>query len=155
MAKMVYDLSLGEEIKYTVAGHDMWQKRGTDFSEGENIAETFSKNGVHVEKADISRLVGWNRVREYLADASDSIPHVQVFETCQNLVRTIPMMVYDERRTEDMADGMEDHCVDSLRYGLMSRPLKSKPAEIEDKSYIRRHKEKAIQRFKNVKKRVL
>jgi phage terminase large subunit len=154
VSKMVKDLSLGEEIKYTVAGHDMWQKRGTDFNEGESIAETFSNNGVYVEKADISRLVGWNRVREYLADASDSIPHVQIFETCKNLVRTIPLMIYDDRKTEDMSDGTEDHAVDSFRYGLMSRPLKSKPIE-EEKPFILRHKHKAIDRMKKTMKRVL
>ncbi len=154
VAKQVRDLSLGEEIKYTVAGHDMWQKRGTDFNEGESIAETFSNNGVYVEKADISRLVGWNRVREYLADANDGLPHVQIFETCANLIRTIPMQIYDERKTEDMAEG-EDHCVDSFRYGLMSRPLKSKPLDSEEKPYIMRHKQKAIDRFKKTMKRVL
>lgn len=154
VAKTIDDLSGDEEIKYTVAGHDMWAKRGTDFNAGESIAETFNNMGVYVEKADISRLVGWNRVREYLADASDGIPHLQVFETCKNLVRTLPMQIYDERKTEDMADGAEDHCADSLRYGLMSRPLRSKPLE-KDEPFLLRHKKKAIERLKTHKKRVL
>lgn len=154
VAKKVKQLSEGEEIKYTVAGHDMWQKRGTDFNEGESIAETFNYNGVYVEKADIARIVGWNRVREYLSDAEDGIPHVQVFENCVNLIRTLPMMIYDERKAEDMSDGMEDHAADSLRYGLMSRPIKSKALEIEQ-PYIARHKRKAIERVKTTKKRIL
>lgn len=154
VATKVKELSVGEEIRYTVAGHDMWQKRGTDFNEGESIAETFSNLGVYVEKADIARIVGWNRVREYLAVANDGIPHVQVFETCVNLIRTLPMMIYDDRKTEDMADGMEDHCVDSFRYGLMSRPIKSKGLEVEQ-PFIMRHKKKAIDRLKSGMKRVL
>lgn len=154
VAKKVRALSEDEEIKYTVAGHDMWQKRGHDFNEGESIAETFNYEGVYVEKADIARIVGWNRVREYLADAADGIPHVQIFETCVNLIRTLPMQIYDERKTEDMADSSEDHCADSLRYGLMSRPVKSKPLP-EEEPYIARHKKKAIERLKSRKKRVL
>lgn len=155
VAKKVYDLSTDDKnIRYTVAGHDMWQKRGHDFNEGESIAEVFANEGVHVEKADISRIVGWNTVREYLANASDGKPHVQIFENCHNLIRTLPMMVYDERKTEDMADGMEDHAADSFRYGLMSRPVRTKPIEA-DTPYIARHKRKAVDRLKKVSKRIL
>lgn len=155
VAKKVYELSADDKnIRYTVAGHDMWQKRGHDFNEGESIAEVFSNEGVHVEKADIARIVGWNTVREYLADATDGKPHVQIFENCHNLIRTLPMMVYDERKTEDMADGMEDHAADSFRYGLMSRPVRTKPIEA-DTPYIVRHKQKAIDRLKKVSKRIL
>jgi len=41
---------------------------------------------------------------------------------CPNLVRTLPQLVHDETRPEDVNTDAEDHAPDSLRYGLMSRP---------------------------------
>ena len=144
----------GEDIRYTVAGHDMWQKRGNDFVTGENIADSFFKKGVPVEKADIARIVGWNRVREYLKDASDGKPYLQVFSSCTNLIRTLPLMIYDDRNVEDMKDHEEDHLADSLRYGLMSRPIKSAPLK-DVQSVIQRHKQQLINKKKNNRKRIL
>jgi hypothetical protein len=60
-------------------------------------------------------------------------PRLQVFSTCRNLIRTLPVMTYDGHRTEDIGDGLEDHACESLRYGIMSRPrpapVKKKPKE--------------------------
>ncbi|WP_249686095.1 hypothetical protein, partial [Bacillus velezensis] len=67
---------------YTVAGHDCWQKRGNDTAQGESIAETFAQNGVPLEKADISRHVGWQRLREYLKDAPGGEPWFMFLENC-------------------------------------------------------------------------
>jgi len=41
---------------------------------------------------------------------------------CPNLVRTLPQLVHDEGKPEDVNTDGEDHAPDSLRYGLMSRP---------------------------------
>lgn len=152
-AKNVRELTGDEEIRYTVAGHDMWQRRGNDYTTGENIAESFIKNDVMVEKADIARVVGWNRVREYLADAPDGKPYLQVFDTCENLIRTLPEMMFDERKTEDMKDHAEDHLPDSLRYGLMSRPLKTKPLPQEETA-IQRHKNRILKQKQQNRRRM-
>lgn len=142
-----------DKIRYTVAGHDMWQKRGNDYTTGESIAETFINAGVLVEKADIARVVGWTRVREYLKDAPDGKPYLQVFSNCTNLIKAMPLMVHDERKVEDVKDHPLDHGPDSLRYGLMSRPLKTKPLE-QEKSIIQKDKENLIKKFKDARRRV-
>ena len=111
-----------EEIAYTAASPDAWAERGQSDIEGVTIAEVFSRNGAPLIKADNTRVSGWQRVREYLADAPDGAPRLQIFSTCLNLIRTLPEMVYDARRVEDVADGLEDHACEALRYGLMSRP---------------------------------
>ncbi len=126
VASIVKKRSESEKIAYTVASPDMWQKRGTLLLGdggffGENIAEVFQKNGVPVMPADNSRMVGWQRVREYLRDAPDGEPYVQVFSRCTNLIRAMPLLQFDETNREDAADG-EDHAPEALRYGLMSRP---------------------------------
>jgi hypothetical protein len=113
-------------VSYTVASPDMWAKRGSILKadggmSGESIADVFMKGGVPLRPADNSRVVGWQRIREYLRDAPDGIPYLQVFENCENLIKTIPMLQFDEHNREDARDG-NDHAPEALRYGLMSRP---------------------------------
>ena len=95
IAKRVKTLSEGERIAYTVASPDAWQQRGLKGVEGTSIAEVFAKNGVPLIPADNARIPGWQRVREYLANAADGAPRLLIFETCRNLIRTLPMLTYD------------------------------------------------------------
>lgn len=143
-----------EQIRYTVAGHDCWQVRGNDFTSGESIAETFARNGVTLEKADIARIVGWQRMKEYLRDAPDNKPYFQVFSTCVDTIRTVPVMIYDSKKIEDLDGTLEDHAVDETRYSLMSRPIKTKPIE-EEQPIVARHKQKAINKLKRSRKRIV
>ncbi|MEF3312331.1 terminase family protein [Paenibacillus sp. GYB004] len=125
VAAQVRNLSQGETIKYVKASPDMWHKRGHDSNQGENIAEIFEdtwKGWAWLEKADNDRLQGWNRMREYMVTAPDGQPYWLITENCENLVRTLPALVYDEKRVEDVSDKVEDHGPESCRYGLMSRP---------------------------------
>lgn len=126
VAERIQELSGNENIAYTVASPDMWQKRGAVLKscggfEGESIAELFALAGVPLTPADNSRIAGWQRVRSYLADGPDGQPRLRIFSTCENLIRTLPALVFDSCNREDAADG-EDHAPESLRYALMSRP---------------------------------
>ncbi len=126
VARRILALSQNEAVSYTVASPDMWQKRGALLKaeggfEGESIAELFSLSGVPVVPADNARVAGWQRVRSFLADAPDGRPRLFLFSCCENLIRTLPLMVYDRHDREDAAPG-EDHAPESLRYALMSRP---------------------------------
>ena len=127
VAAKILALSQGEQIAYTVASPDMWQKRGAILKSeggfaGESIAELFALAGVPLTPADNSRVAGWQRVRGFLADAADGQPRWQCFPSCENLIRTLPLLVFDRHDREDAADG-EDHAPESLRYALMSRPV--------------------------------
>lgn len=127
IAKRIVELSVGEPIEYTVASPDMWHKRGGGYMsngtmKGESIADTFADHDVWLEKADNDRLIGWNRMREYMKIQPDGKPLWVIFDTCANLIRTLPQLVHDDKRVEDVADGIEDHAAESCRYGLMSRP---------------------------------
>lgn len=129
VAKRIIELSEGESISYTVASPDMWQKRGILAAqggfEGESIADVFQNAGVPLTPADNSRVAGWQKVRAYLADAPDGKPLWQVFSTCMNLIKTLPALTYDSHNVED-AFGIDDHAPEALRYGLMSRPGKTR-----------------------------
>lgn len=126
VAADIREMSAFEQIDYTVASPDAWQQRGMrDVMQGESIADTFLYNGVPLIKADNNRMSGWQRVRENLAIADDGRPYVQIFSTCYNLIRTLPLLTYGKISTgshEDVAGNLEDHAPESLRYGLMSRP---------------------------------
>lgn len=126
-AKIVEMTDACEDIAYTVASPDMWQRRGIKSDiDGESIAETFARCGVPLIKADNARVIGWQRCREYMALAPDGLPWWRVSSSCSNLIRTLPLMIYDDHRPEDISDGIEDHAAEALRYGLMSRPSKAK-----------------------------
>jgi hypothetical protein len=77
---------------------------------------------VYLEKADNDRLIGWNRMREYMKIQPDGKPLWVIFSTASNLIRTLPQMIHADKRVEDVADGLEDHAAESCRYALMSRP---------------------------------
>ena len=130
MAQLIKDKSKGEDISYTVASPDMWQRRGVrDVIGGESIAETFLINGVPLIKADNERMIGWARIRENLMMAADGKPYLQIFSTCHDLIRTLPLLTYDKHDHEDVSDGCEDHAPEALRYGVMSRPSPLKPKQ--------------------------
>jgi hypothetical protein len=46
-----------------------------------------------------------------------------VFNTCRNLIRTLPAMIYSRTNPEDIDDTCEQHAVDALRYGLTRRKI--------------------------------
>lgn len=113
-----------EKINATVADPSCWAKRDTL-----TIADQWKEAGLRCTKAKNDRIAGWMRVREYLKPMEDGWPALQVFDNCQNLVRTMPNQLHDKINPEDLDTKLEDHAVDALRYGLMLRPRHSKPKE--------------------------
>jgi len=116
-------LSHAERLVYKVLDPACW-----DPSHGPSIAEQLGIAGWGTTKADNDRTNGWARMREYLAWERNPEgklirePQLQVFSTCENLVRTLPALVFDSHNPEDADSDGEDHAPDALRYGLMSRP---------------------------------
>ena len=125
-ARRIRQMTGEETIAYTAASPDAWQCRGMSGSQdlsGMSIAEVFAHGGVPLIRADNARIPGWQRVREYLAEADDGLPRLLIFRTCENLIRTLPMLTFDEHFSEDVSAHCEDHAPEALRYGLMSRPV--------------------------------
>jgi phage terminase large subunit len=116
-----------EEIRYTVASPDMWQNRGQGIT-AETIAQLWIDAGVPLIRAKNERVQGWHRMHEWLDISPDGKPYWQIFSTCTNLVRTLPALIHDDNRVEDVSDKSEDHAAESCRYGFMSRPKPIKDA---------------------------
>jgi phage terminase large subunit len=114
----------GIKVRYCAADPAMWIRSGET---GESLAETFAKNGWPLRQAKNERVNGWQRVRALLRSAPDergnSVPWLRVNdETCPYLCRTLPQLVSDDAKPEDVDTSGEDHAADALRYGAMSRP---------------------------------
>ncbi len=127
-AKSIAKLSMDsdgvpEDYLYTVIDTSAFAKAG--FSE--TTAEIYERHGVRgLMPAAKERVVGWNAVHFYLRwDPQSDIhrqPLLQIFETCANLIRTLPLAQHDLIHPEDVASawiGVEHgDALDELRYFL-------------------------------------
>lgn len=111
----------GEAISYGVSDPAIFQRNG-----GPSIGETMAIHGVAWRRGDNKRIPGWEQVRSRLSGAAVDgavVPTLYVADTCQELIRCLPAMQHDSSDAEDLDTDGEDHCVDALRYGCMSRPV--------------------------------
>lgn len=122
MRKLVSELGI-EKLRYIAADPAMWQKTGA--GKGEAIAETLLRMRLPMRRSDNDRFNGWLRVHELLKvdpESERQEPWLTVSPKCTYLIRTLPAMVQDDNDPEDIDTTQEDHAVDALRYGAMSRP---------------------------------
>lgn len=91
---------------------------------GESIAETASKHMVYFQRGDHERLAGWMQMHFRMAFDENGYPMMYVFKNCKGFIRTIPVLMYDEHKVEDIDTDGEDHIADETRYVCMSRPIK-------------------------------
>lgn len=122
-----------EEIHKTEMQHP-WLKGKTiigvadpaiwDASRGESVADTAARHGVFFTPGDNERIAGWMQCHYRLQFDEDGYPRMYVFNTCRAFIRTIPLLIYDEHKVEDLDTTMEDHVADEWRYFCMSRPIK-------------------------------
>jgi phage terminase large subunit len=126
-AEMIRDMTV-EQVQYSYADPSMWTKRTTDIN-ATSTADEYARHGVILTRADNDRLSGKRKVDRYLSNAPDGLPGLQVFETCANLIRTLPSLPYDNIRVEDVDTDAEDHAYDALRYGLTNQITESRPKQ--------------------------
>ena len=101
-----------------VADPAIWDK-----SRGESIADTAAKYGVYFTPGDHERIAGWMQCHYRLQFDENGYSRCYIFEGCEGFIRTIPLMMYDEHKVEDLDTSMEDHIADEWRYMCMSRPV--------------------------------
>ncbi len=46
------------------------------------------------------------------------------FKDCKAIIRTLPLLQFDERKVEDLDTSGEDHAADEARYLCMARPVR-------------------------------
>jgi len=102
-----------ERRRFAVCDPAMFSKRG---AQTPSVADVYAEHGVTVTPANNDRIGGWQLVRQALMPLEDGKPGLIVSNACGNLIRTLPALVYDDRRPEDCNTRGEDHMADSARY---------------------------------------
>lgn len=109
-----------------VADPAIWDK-----SHGVSIAEHGERNGVFFDKGKNDRLNGKMQVHYRMRFDDEGIPMMYVFSNCKAFIRTIPTLIYDATKVEDVDTKLEDHCYDECRYLCMANPMK--PVEVAER----------------------
>lgn len=113
---MKLTLADNDRISGKMLIHDFlrWEPRPKRFVAKTGYDERFAQR--------LYRMYGTEALQEYEAlfidDYEDTslIPRLQIFSDCPLLIEAIPLCVYDENRTEDIAEFKGDDPIDTLRY---------------------------------------
>ena len=68
-----------------------------------------------------------------LAFDSNGFPMMYVFKNCKAFIRTVPTLIYDEHKVEDLDTNGEDHIADETRYFCMMRPIAPRVPVVKEK----------------------
>lgn len=114
---------------YRVADPSIWD--GSHDTYGVSCAEEAEKHGMFFTKGNNERVAGWMQVRERLKFDERGKARLYFFKNCKAIIRTMPLMVFDKHRPEDMDSTLEDHPCDELRYLMQERPIKPRIIKAE------------------------
>lgn len=78
-----------------------------------------NKQYCQLVRANNNRIARVATVHNWLKDGPDGLPYWVMSQQCQNLANTLPMLVYDEHRVEDVDTDSNDHGYDSVSYFLI------------------------------------
>ena len=112
------DPRLSGRTIYGIADPAIWES-----SHGESIAEMMERCGVYFNKADNARITGKMQLHYRLMFDKDGIPMLYICKSCSEFIRTLPLLIYDDKKVEDIDTDLEDHAYDACRYVLMEHPL--------------------------------
>lgn len=108
-----------------------------------SVSELFYDYQIMVNpKVNKDLFSGIQRVKTYLKNAKGE-SKLFIFKTCTNLIRELKSYFWGDA---DHPIKKDDHCLDELRYYIMSRPENAKPKP--QKSAIQKDKERLIRKSK-------
>lgn len=102
-----------------VADPSIW-----DGSRGESVYEAALRNGIDFQKGVNDRIAGWMQMHYRFQFDDKGKARMYIFKNCKNTIRTLPLLMYDEHKPEDLDTSQEDHIADAIRYFCMARPIK-------------------------------
>lgn len=126
--------SADEQYTYSVLDPAAFAQDG-----GPSIAERIMRAGAGAWRpadnkriGQLGHIAGWDLCRHRLDGEAPDRPMFVAFETCNDFIRTVPLLQHDVNRVEDVDTDGEDHAADDWRYSCASRPW-IKPAPQGDK----------------------
>ena len=115
-----------------VADPSIW-----DGSRGESVADTAAKYGLFFAKGINDRTAGWMQCHYRLQTDENGIARFYVFSNCTEFIRTIPLLMYSDKKPEDLDTDGEDHIADEWRYACMYMPvLPVRPVALKKPHFI-------------------
>lgn len=70
-------------------------------------------------RANNNRIARVATTHNWLKIAPDGLPYWEITENNKNLIRTLPILVYDKHKREDVDTSQEDHAWDDTSYNLV------------------------------------
>lgn len=136
-----------ENYRCTVMDGAAWHKMGMPETTAEIYlrvwAELDLKHGVDSSSAlvpsDKNRVMGWDLMHSYLRLDDKRDTKWRIMDCCPNLIRTIPLLVHDEKNKDDVDSTGEDHGPDECRYFLQT--LRDTKAPVVENAVQRRLRE--------------
>lgn len=125
-AKLLLDANDGDEIAEWFAPKDLWNRRQET---GKSVVDIFAEEGIILSKVSNNRVAGWYELKRRLQPVPDVDgalrPKLRIFDTCLNLIRTLPGVQHDEKNPNDVAKEPHEltHAPDALRYFCDGQPL--------------------------------
>jgi hypothetical protein len=123
LARFMVELEISESRSIPgVLDTAAWNRTGYT---GPTIGEILNNPpyNLKLRPADKNRIAGKIQVHERLKiNLETGRPKLQIFNTCENIIRELENLPLDKTKTEDVDTKAEDHAYDALRYALMSRP---------------------------------
>ena len=100
-----------------------WRKEETQMYSDASIAHALQGSQTqplvpNLVPANNDRINGWRNMAQ-LMKVTDKPPNFIIIKNCApNLQRTIPEMIIDDKKPEDLDTTLEDHALDACRYAL-------------------------------------
>lgn len=122
-----------------VAPPDLWNRRQDT---GKSVAEIFAEHGLLLRKVSNDRVQGWLDLKEWLKPRKNEFgkktPKLRIFSNCTQVIRTLPSLVHDEHKFNDISDKIHEytHAADALRYWAAARPVYAEPIPESDPDEI-------------------
>ena len=115
-----------------------------------SVVDLFYENDILVNpKVNKDMFSGINTVKRYLRDSNGNA-HLFIFKNCVNLIKELKSYWWGD---EDLPVKKDDHCLDEMRYYLMSK-TQNQPLK-QGKSEIQKDKERLIKQIKDKNSRRL
>lgn len=122
-ARLIYETMPVKKLKEGVADSAMFNSQ-TDGSKPiaklmeDEWDKLYGKHWVTLKAGTKNRIGRVATLHNWLSLAPDGLPYMLVTENCEHLIRTLPLLVYDPYKVEDVDTTNEDHLYDALTYGL-------------------------------------
>ena len=136
-AKEIKAMAGERDIYAYLAPPDLFNRRQET---GRSVADIFAENGIYLTKTSNDRVDGWMAMHEMLKVRPDETGEptalLRIWPKCVNLIRCLPLLQYDSRRVNDVANEPHEitHAPDALRgfcvqWVSAAQAMKEKPPE--------------------------